>query len=218
MRNHLALSLPSVLALTALALSCGDVVVQDPGAGCAPTLWLSTVSVVGPMAGSPQPAPHFSGFCLDRTPDLDAAGMPACVLLEGRHTGGSCACDPDAARRPVPSAHAEALEMAQQASPTKDHDLDCFCEIPWLGEAEKDACQNDVDEPPQSAGQPIDGVCYIDATVAPVLGNPELAKVCLPTEQRFLRLAGQASPTPAEGEVIVELLVCRQSVCAPGAG
>lgn len=48
-------------------------------------------------------------------------------------------------------------------------------------------------------------------------GNPELAQACLSTEQRFLRLAGQASPTPAEGEVIVELLVCRQSACAPDA-
>lgn len=163
-------------------------------------------------SGPPSEAP--TGQCLNLSPDL-TEGMAACVILAGRHEGGPCPpCDPAADRSAVASVHAGAVDLARSSQTAVENELDCFCEIPQLTGAAGMACQNDPSDPVLVDGVEQDGVCYVDATTTPPVGNPELTKNCSPTSKRLLRLLGKARPvfTASTGPEAV-FMVCEAEKC-----
>ncbi|MFT3775861.1 MAG: hypothetical protein QM820_61740 [Minicystis sp.] len=201
-------SIPFAVVLASLAAACSGTVEQSLDSHDSSTLWMETIVVSVP--NDPAPEASLLGQCLSRTPTLDlTTGVPACVVLEGRHGGGSCACDPAAARKPVDPAHTGAENMAKATSQAQDLALDCFCEVAMLAGAQRDACQNDTSDAVQVDGQPVDGVCYVDATLSPPLGNPQLIEKCPQTEKRLVRFVGQGAPAPTTGTV-AEFIVCQQ--------
>lgn len=134
-----------------------------------------------------------NGPCLPRTLDRDSEGLVPCLLIEAKHTGSTCSCDSSQARLPVDPLHQEAVELAKERSP--GNDWDCFCEIPQLDGEDLKQCQNDVsDAPVTSAGNSVDGFCYIDATTEPTVGNPIHVATCPENERRRIRLVGKAEP------------------------
>jgi hypothetical protein len=143
-----------------------------------------------------------NGPCLPRTLNRDIAGNVNCLLIEARHAGESCKCDPNAARIDVSSQHQSAIEVAKQRAP--GNDWDCFCEIPQLVGEDLAQCQNDVsDMPVTQSGEAIDGYCYIDATTEPKIGNPIHVATCPDTEKRRIRLVGKGEPTPDSTLVVL---------------
>lgn len=207
---------PVFLASAVLVPACGDGTAADSGLPrCDSTVWMNVIEA---SPSDPSQPASLIGQCLPRSPTLDASGTPACVIMEGRHTGGTCACDPTAARSPVSSAHAGALDMAKASAQASDLALDCFCEVPFTSGAWADACRNDASADPEVAGQPVSGVCYVDTTVMPPIGNPELTKACPATEQRLLRFTGQAQPAPTQQTGPMALfMVCEADVCGDAA-
>lgn len=134
-----------------------------------------------------------NGPCLPRTLESDERGQVECVLLEARHTGGACSCDPAQARFSASSREGLIEEMKQRVP---GNDWDCFCEIPQLEKDELARCQNDIsDAPLTSTGESIDGFCYVDATTAPAVGNPIHVVTCPENQRRRIRLIGKAEPT-----------------------
>lgn len=72
----------------------------------------------------------------------------------------------------------------------------CVCELTQLSGAELAACQNDAStDAPTLDGQPVDGWCYLDSTVVPELGNPELTGRCPGDERRLFRFIGRGRPS-----------------------
>lgn len=143
-----------------------------------------------------------NGPCLPRTLTKDPVGIVNCVLVEAKHTGGSCSCDKNAARYPVSSVHEGAIDLAKERSP--GNDWDCFCEIPQLEGEELKQCQNDIsDMPVTQSGAPIDGYCYIDATIDPPIGNPIHVAACQENEKRRIRLVGKGEPSPDSTLVVL---------------
>lgn len=135
-----------------------------------------------------------NGPCLPRTLNRDIEGNVNCLLIEAKHTGGACSCDPAAARLSVPQSHQSAVELAKQRSP--GNDWDCFCEIPQLVGEALEQCQNDIsDAPVTQSGAPIDGYCYIDATTEPKIGNPIHVAACPDNEKRRIRMVGKGEPS-----------------------
>jgi hypothetical protein len=123
--------------------------------------------------------------CLPRALKTDADGQVACVILEGRHTGGMCVCDPIAARSPVWAAHQSALEAAQ-ADPAST-DLDCFCEIDQTSGPALTDCRT-------SPHPTSDGWCYVDASQGPK--EAAIVADCPAAEQQELRFVGRGEPAP----------------------
>jgi len=143
-----------------------------------------------------------NGPCLPRTLNRDIAGNVNCLLIEAKHTGGTCSCDPELARLDVSSEHQSAIELAKQRAP--GNDWDCFCEIPQLVGEELSQCQDDIsDMPVTQSGAPIDGYCYIDATTEPKIGNPIHVASCPENEKRRIRLVGKGEPSPDSTLVVL---------------
>jgi len=54
-----------------------------------------------------------------------------------------------------------------------------------------------VANPPlNTAGEEVNGWCYVDATTQPVIGNEEIVKNCPETEKRIVRFVGQGAAKP----------------------
>lgn len=206
----------SVLPFASVLLAaCGPSVTdsQLTGPRCDSTFWMHVLVVSAPAPTDP-PDFHFTGQCMQRTPTIEASG-PTCVVVEARHTGGACACDPAAARAPIAAAHVNALDTIKETEQAASLDVDCFCEIPLLQGPERDACANDAADAPAIDGQPVDGVCYVDATLTPPIGNPELTANCPSTERRLMRFVGKGAPSPSVGESPSAVFVlCEQGTCA----
>lgn len=133
------------------------------------------------------------GQCLPRTLVPDNEGNVPCLILEGRNTQGQgCTCDPAKARAEIPdgSDKAKAKKVALEDPIAKKAGLDCFCEITQTAGAERDACQNDLAEPPLVSGAPVNGWCYVDATTTPATGNVEIVAKCPENERRIIRFVG----------------------------
>ncbi len=133
------------------------------------------------------------GQCLPRTLVPDMEGNVPCVILEARNSGGQCTCDPSNARAVIPanSDKAKLVEQAKKDPRAAKEGWDCYCEIVQATGAERDACQNDVVNPPVVNGQPVNGWCYVDATTTPATGNPEIVAKCPDNEKRILRFVGE---------------------------
>jgi hypothetical protein len=124
--------------------------------------------------------------CLPRVLKTEADGQATCLIVEGRHTGGMCACDPTAARSPLAPKFLLALPELQ-ADPTFTNG-DCFCEITQTSGAALADCRT-------SAHPTSNGWCYVDATQGP----EEAAVVadCPADEPRELRFVGRGQPADA---------------------
>jgi hypothetical protein len=132
--------------------------------------------------------------CLPRTLVPDAEGTVPCVILEARNTQGeACSCDPTKARVDIPPGTPKyaAVESAQKDPNAQKFGWNCFCEIAQTKGAERDACQNDVSNPPLLNGQPVNGWCYVDATTTPPTGNAEIVSKCRDNEKRIIRFVGE---------------------------
>lgn len=135
-----------------------------------------------------------SGFCMPRSLEPDADGQVSCRILEARRTP-SCGCDLPGRQQLAPDD--PLIRLATEDPLAATADWSCFCEMTQLGGTQRQACQNDVaDAPVDEAGQPLDGWCYIDATVFPLVGNPDLVAACPDTEKRTLRFVGRGEPLP----------------------
>lgn len=133
------------------------------------------------------------GQCLPRTLVPDAQGNVPCVIVEASNTQGQgCSCDPSLARLDIVpgSKQAKVVDGAKLDPGYKTAQWDCFCEIAQTQGSERDACQNDLANPPLVNGQPVNGWCYVDATTSPPTGNAEIVKKCPENEKRILRFVG----------------------------
>jgi hypothetical protein len=133
------------------------------------------------------------GQCLPRTLVPDKEGNVPCLILEARNTQGqACTCDSAKARLAVPpgSDKEKAVAVAKTDPLYKNAQWNCFCEIEQTQGAERDACQNDVSNPPLASGQPVSGWCYVDATTVPATGNVDIVKSCPDNEKRIIRFVG----------------------------
>jgi len=135
-----------------------------------------------------------SGQCLPRTLVPDAEGNVPCLILEARNTqGAGCTCDPAKARLDIPpdSDKAKAVAVAKEDPLYKNAQWDCFCEIAQTAGTQRNACQNDVNNPPLDNGQPVNGWCYVDSTTTPPTGNAEIVAKCPENEKRIIRFVGE---------------------------
>jgi hypothetical protein len=124
--------------------------------------------------------------CLPSAPKTDANGQVACLVLEGRRTGGSCSCDPSAGRSAVaPEFLVLALEEVQD-DPTFAN-VDCMCEITQTSGAALDDCRS-------STYPTSNGWCYVDATQGPK--EAAIVAGCPANEARELRFVGKGEPAP----------------------
>ena len=138
------------------------------------------------------------GQCLPRTLTPDKDGHVPCLILEARKQDGACNCDPNQARLPLSDEHKQA-EAAAQADPLyATQKWNCFCEIEQTSGDSQKACQNDTDPNPVVApgNTAVNGWCYVDATTAPITGNPKLVANCPDTEQRLIRFVGNGKGAP----------------------
>ncbi|WP_235880352.1 hypothetical protein [Polyangium aurulentum] len=132
------------------------------------------------------------GQCLPRTLTPDKQGDVPCLILEARNTQGKCSCDESKARIPVSEEHKQAEEVARQDPLATNAGWDCFCEIQQTSTPEaREACQNDLANPPLVSGQPVNGWCYVDATTTPPTGNAEIVAKCPENEKRIIRFVGE---------------------------
>jgi len=140
------------------------------------------------------------GQCLPRTLVPDEKGLTPCLILEARLDGGCGDCSAPPGRKPVDEAHLPAVEAAKADPIYQNVDTSklCFCEIVQLEGDALATCQNDLNDNPGG----VDGWCYIDATIAPPTGNPELVAECPSTEQRIIRFVGQAEAQPGATQFI----------------
>lgn len=132
---------------------------------------------------------ELSDPCLPTKLQPDVDGQVSCLAIEGRFTGAeTCECDAASARRDFDAA--ALLQDSNFAEVAQYQQLDCFCRIEQLHGEEQKLCREQIAEPIVTSEGQADGWCYIDATSAPVLGNPQLAAHCPDTQERVLRFVG----------------------------
>ncbi|MFT3775832.1 MAG: hypothetical protein QM820_61595 [Minicystis sp.] len=130
-----------------------------------------------------------TGQCLTRPLTPLKGGGVSCVVIEARKSESGAACCDGAARRPVSTDHAAALEQAKSDPSTAGDD--CFCEIAQLSGEELGVCQHDTRVVPvTSSEQPVDGWCYVDEQI----GAPALLEGCAPGEKYKVRFVGAGQP------------------------
>jgi hypothetical protein len=138
------------------------------------------------------------GQCLPRSLTPNAEGQAPCVILEARIISeGNCEalCDSANGRRAI-SQSDPAVNAAKGDPITKDPSgqpiYNCYCEITQLEGEDLDVCQTDDAENPVTAGgDAVHGWCYIDASTAPPVGNPDIVAKCPENEKRIIRFVGE---------------------------
>lgn len=142
--------------------------------------------------------PTLCGQCLPRVLPVDAQGKVPCLIVEARTSQGPCDCDALPGRRSIASGSgAEAAANIARSDPLAAHaGWNCFCELPQSSGDELAACQQDPSQFPQVNGQPVNGWCYLDASVSPPVGNPELLSQCPDNEKHNFRFVGQGEALP----------------------
>jgi hypothetical protein len=146
--------------------------------------------------------------CLSRSLQRGPSGQVTCLAIELRTLGAgeACACDAAQGRAPVTEEHRPAEDIASERGLT----WDCSCEIPQLSGPALEACTDDISSPPMDTmGNPARGFCYIDSTVTPPIGNPEIVAGCPDVERRALRFVGDPAAAPSASI----LMVCAESQC-----
>ncbi|MBW2457640.1 MAG: hypothetical protein JRI68_24260 [Deltaproteobacteria bacterium] len=132
--------------------------------------------------------------CLPRSLEPNAEGQVACLVVEAS-LDEACACD-GAARRPIATSH-PAVQLAKEDPNYSAAGWGCFCEIVQTSGEALQACQNNADDHvTDSAGNPVDGWCYVDATTLPPTGNPALVDTCPATQERRVRFVGEGEGAP----------------------
>lgn len=121
-----------------------------------------------------------TGACLPRTLNTNDEGQVPCLVIEAKKGGADCNCDV-AGRRPVDEANAGAIDQAQEQGNTAE----CFCEIVQLEGDDREKCRTE-----ESSNVGASGWCYIDASVNPPIGNPELVADCPVGQERQVRIVG----------------------------
>ncbi len=129
--------------------------------------------------------------CTQRSLEVDASGQVECLLLEARYTDGQCSCDLPG-RDDLPSDASGAVTQAKKDPVAAN--ADCFCLVTQLAGDALAACQTDVAPNPKLNGEPVDGWCYVDATVTPPVGNPAVVEACPAGDERLLRFVGKGEP------------------------
>ncbi len=196
MRMH-TLVVPGIL----LVAACSDQLPQF-GAACSSSQWDEYIVASSELRTSYAPA------CLPHSLVPDEEGRVSCLVIEGRQVEGTCDCSA-AGHHPVATEHEPAVDLLIARFQSPGPDLNCFCEVTQLAGAELAACQHDLADVPKYQGQDLSGWCYIDATTAPPLGNPELVSQCPAFEQRDLRFLGGGAPAPdARWLIVCETLTC----------
>ena len=88
------------------------------------------------------------------------------------------------------------MDAAQQDPLAEVAGWNCFCELTQLGGDALAACQQDPADPPVVDGDFVHGWCYIDASVVPPVGNPDLVEQCPGTDKRIIRFVGDGHAAP----------------------
>ncbi|MCK6592941.1 MAG: hypothetical protein L6Q76_35755, partial [Polyangiaceae bacterium] len=162
--------------------------------------------------------PESSG-CLLRQLPIDDEGRAECKLIEARAIPESaCECDEATGRRAVENT---GLVKAILADPRAQlNKVSCFCELVQLsnegpsGEptGELDACRDSLAMfPTDQSGEMVHGWCYVDATMTPPTGSPELVKECSDEHMRKLRFTGKGEPQVGA----LMYMTCAEG-CGPG--
>jgi hypothetical protein len=146
--------------------------------------------------------------CMSRSLLIDSSGSVNCIALELRRLGGGEACECDAAKGRVPVA--EEHRAAEDLATERGLQWNCSCEITQLSGPALEACAHDMSSPPKdSMGNSVSGFCYIDSTVMPPIGDPQIVALCPDVERRALRFVGDPAAAPSASI----LMVCAESQC-----
>ncbi|MEJ7733115.1 MAG: hypothetical protein WKG00_28455 [Polyangiaceae bacterium] len=140
------------------------------------------------------------GGCQPRILKQDSAGHVQCLVLQAS-VNEQCSCDA-AGTEPVPGDLQDAVTLANELSP--DTGWNCFCHVKQLSGDALEACRTDVSETPIVDGKSVDGWCYVDPDQG---GNEALVQSCPVTEQRKVRLIGEAKG----GSGTTNLIACTTS-------
>jgi hypothetical protein len=135
------------------------------------------------------------GQCLSRTltPD-EVTGQVSCLVLEARKTPGACECG--AGRKAIALDH-PAVQSTRQDLLFATQQWNCYCEIEQKRGDDLAACQSaapDTNPVLNADKKPVDGWCYIDASTAPPIGNPDVVAQCAASEKRVIRFVGKGEP------------------------
>lgn len=132
------------------------------------------------------------GQCLPRSLTPNAEGQVPCIILEARVApGANCTdlCDSANGRRSVSQTDPAVLAAKEDPitkTPAGDQIYDCYCEIVQLEGDDLDVCQTNESDNPGPHGW-----CYIDASTAPPVGNPDIVAKCPENEKRIIRFIGE---------------------------
>jgi hypothetical protein len=99
----------------------------------------------------------------------------------------------------VAETHQPAVDAAKKDPVATTAGWNCFCEIAQLTDKDNDlkACQDNSANPVYNdLNEQVDGWCYVDATTAVPIGNPDIVKNCPETEKRIVRFVGEGAAKP----------------------
>jgi hypothetical protein len=209
-----------LLALTLLLpfplLACGG-----GGGGEIPSPGCNSVQSSADVAFSP-PMTAGSGEltqCLDRAPSVSDGGSVSCIALHAtRATGAACACPENEGLQSVSAEHKNAVGKFLDTKTGTKVEASCVCEVKQLLRASNPegltACEQEVKNPVlTSAGQPVNGYCYIDSDRPDT--NAELLSKCASSQMRAIRFVGR--PAVQQPDDLSVVLICATEDCpTPG--
>ncbi len=180
--------------------STGDI----PGPGCSSTQTSTKIAFSPPMTeGSGQLTQ-----CLEQAPNLSTEGGAESVAFHVTRTPSStCACPADQGLQPVSAARQTAADKYFNSQTGTIEKASCVCEVKQLTASDAaalTACKQDIKTPVlDSAGQPVNGYCYVDAEEP--ASNPEVVTHCSPFQKRAIRFVGR--PATQEADDILVFLI-----------
>jgi Tfp pilus assembly protein PilW len=189
--------------LTLPLLACGNVG-DVPGPGCSSTQTSTKIAFSPPMTeGSGQ----FTQ-CLEQVPGLSTDGTAESVAFHVTQApSNTCACPAAQGLQPVSAERQSAADKFFNSQTGTIAKASCVCEVKQLTASDGaalTACKQEIKNPVlDSAGQPVNGYCYVDADDAS--SNPEIVGHCSSFQKRAIRFVGR--PATQEADDILVFLI-----------
>jgi hypothetical protein len=149
--------------------------------------------------------------CLPRAPSISPDGVASSVAFHATQaTGSACACPADQGLQDVSAEHQSAASKFFDSQTGTVAKASCVCEVKQLTGSDKDgllACKQNIEVPVlDSAGQPVNGYCYVDAEDGAT--NADVLSRCASGQRRAVRFVGR--PATREADDIMVFLVLEE--------
>ncbi len=211
MLRHLLAASITALLLAVLG-ACGSVTALDD-TPCS-TVGITKTYVLPIDTGAVDVA--LKAHCLEVAPTIDATGRADCFVIAARAAKSGFSCDASRGLIAVSPAHQDAVDRLRGTSDAKTNGWNSFCEIVQLdpGSVAAETCRTEeFVEALDENGNPAHGFCYIDATTAPPIGNPELVEWWCPEHPPRAIHFVDVDATAAAPESQSVTIVCSHEAC-----